>query len=460
MPQAATYLPDDKSQLEAGAKEMKARADAIAKAWAYYYGDQTLPLKISNVHGDQNVIMNLVGQAADDLVAMIGVPRFDVPGGNQREPDEAGHLRVTKSAEQQWLDDWWEAHDLAEFMGDLALSSLVAGHNFVRLFFDGDNSPQAALLDPTIISVFWDEKNRKRVLFYRLMWEATDGQRRQDIVRGDLLVGPGEAFVPWRILEYRMAKNASRWELVGDDPWEFDFPPIVDWKNAKHPHRYYGRSDVRTRLNDSLNFSASSTAKILRHHAHPKTVVTGQQLPDTVTNDPDRIIELTNPDAKMYNVEMQSDLKSSLDFMMMIRRAYFSEARVVDLASIADRLGQITNFGVRMIFSRMIDKVSETRHLHERGLQNLSHRLLVMAGFNVERANATWPEMLPIDRRELVETIEKEQGLGVLSKQTASEDLHRDYDVEAERIEEEQALAGEGLANVLTGIAQRGMLTG
>ena len=86
MPQAATYIWDDKNQLEAGANEMKARADTIAKAWAYYYGDQ-------------NVIMNLVGQAADDLVAMIGVPRFDVPGGSQREPDEAGHLRVMKSTE-------------------------------------------------------------------------------------------------------------------------------------------------------------------------------------------------------------------------------------------------------------------------------------------------------------------------------------------------------------------------
>ena len=99
MPQAATYIWDDKNQLEAGANEMKARADTIAKAWAYYYGDQTLPLKVSTVHGDQNVIMNLVGQAADDLVAMIGVPRFDVPGGSQREPDEAGHLRVMKSTE-------------------------------------------------------------------------------------------------------------------------------------------------------------------------------------------------------------------------------------------------------------------------------------------------------------------------------------------------------------------------
>ena len=366
-----------------------------------------------------------------------------------------------KSTEQQWLDDWWEAHDLAEFMGDLALSGFMAGHNFVRLYFDDGGNPQAALLDPTLVSVFWDEKNRKRVLFYRLMWEATDGQRRQDIVRGDLVLSEnGATIAPWLIFEYRMAKNASKWEWVATDPWEFDFPPIVDWKNAKRPHQYYGRSDVRTRLNDSLNFSASSTAKILRHHAHPKTVVTGGNLPDEFPNDPDRIIELNNPEAKMYNVEMQSDLKSSLDFMMMIRRAYFSEQRVVDLASIADKLGQITNFGVRMIFSRMIDKVSETRHLHERGLQNLSQRLLVMANFNVERVNATWPEMLPIDRRELVETIEKEQGLGVLSKQTASEDLHRDYDVEAERIEEEQMQSGEELANVLTGIAQRGMLTG
>ena len=39
MPQAATYIWDDKNQLEAGANEMKARADTIAKAWAYYYGE-------------------------------------------------------------------------------------------------------------------------------------------------------------------------------------------------------------------------------------------------------------------------------------------------------------------------------------------------------------------------------------------------------------------------------------
>lgn len=463
MPQAATYLPDDKDQIEAGINEMRARAADIAKAWAYYYGDQTLPLKISPVHGDQNVIMNLVGQAADDLVAMMGIPRFEVPGGSAREPDEAGHLRVSKSDEQMWLDDWWEAHDLAEFMVDLTLSGMIAGHNYIRLYFDGDDGvPQAALLDPALVVVFWDAANKTRALWYRQQWATADGgQRMQDIVRGDLVRSEsGSTIAPWVIIEYAMSKNSSRWEWVATDPWEFDFAPIVEWKNEHKPHHYYGRSDVRTRLNDALNFTASSTAKILRHHAHPKTVVSGQQLPDELANDPDRIIELTNPEAKMYNVEMQSDLKSSLEFMMTLRRAYFSEARVVDLASVADKLGQITNFGVRMIFSRMIDKVTQKRNLYQRGLEDLSRRLMVMAGFQVERVNASWPEMLPIDRRELVETIEKEQGLGVVSKQTASEDLGRDFDIELERIEEEQMLAGEGLANALVGLTQRGALTG
>lgn len=461
MPAVSGYNPDVSIDNDI-ISERTARLREIDRAWAYYYGDHDLPLKVTR--HDDNIIHNLNGQALDDMVSMMGIPRVEVAGGTQREPDAAGNLVTTRTPSQEFLDRWWAMHDMAEFMTDMALAGFVAGHVFVRLYWQASQNvempamPRAALLDARSVVACWDEADVREVLWYRISWKQAGRDRRQDIVRGDLLEdGPAQG---WVILEYVYRTNPTGWELVARDDWEFPFAPIVEWKNAKRPHQYYGRSDVRTRMNDGLNRVSSNTSKIIRHHAGPQTVVTGATLPDSIEAGPGNILELPNAEAKMYNLEMASDLGSSLEYMKMLRQAFFGEARVVDLATIGDKLGQITNFGVRMIFSRMVDLLTERRRLYGRGIEEISRRVLLMMGMAADDVTILWEKMLPQNVLEQLQALSIEAQIGTLSKQTIATELGRDFEQELERVQEEQVRGGEAVANTLVALGQRGLLGG
>jgi hypothetical protein len=459
----AQYTPPgaDKDVDQRADDERTKRTAAIDQAFAYYHGEQKLPLKTKD-----NVILNVNAQALDDMVEFLGVPRLELPGGVEREPatNDAGErvFETRKSDDQVQLEQWWDDHDLAEFLADLALSGFIAGHVFVRLYVDATDRVAAALLDPRTLTVFWDANNPRRLLWYRMSWIDGETALRQDIVPNSLLQSVPDLWTDgldplgWTILEYRHAR--AGWQLAGRDAWEFTFPPIVEWKNRHAPHSYYGRGDVKVALNDAINFVASNTSKIIKHHGGPQTVVTGGRLPDDVDSGPGTVIEITEPEAKVFNLEMQSDLGSSLAFLALLRESFFSEVRVVDLATIKDRLGQITNFGVRMLFIRMVNMLTTRRRLYGKGLAEISRRALALQGVEVARVNVTWPDLLPVDRRELVDTLEKESDLGVVSKQTMTEDLGRDFEIEQERRAEEGDDDRQAEADRLARIAERGGL--
>lgn len=434
-PANAVYIPDDKTLNEAADKERQERAKVIDTALAYYDGDHKKPLKAEKDGTNASVILNLTAQTINDNVQFLGVPALEIPGAVQREPGKDGKLVVTKDANQDALDAFWERLDLAEFVAECALFGFLTGHVFVRLY-EADDSEEliAERVDTRLVTVFWDAGRRSRPLWYRVSWQIDDKtQRRQDLVPNRLMGVEGDG---WQIIEYEL-KATNRWEVIGQDAWDFPFAPIVEWPNKTATKGYYGASDFNKQLNDAINFTASNTAKIIKHHGGPQTILTGGHLPDDVVSGPGIVLEVENPEAKMYNLEMESDLSSSLNFLNKLEARFFSEAHVVDLATIQDKLGQITNFGVRMMFIKMIDNLTMRRRAYGKGLREVSRRALVMLGQDVEKVEDIWPDMLPVNRVELVNTLTGEKALGVLSVQTASGDLGRDFDREQEQIEEE-----------------------
>lgn len=466
------YVPPGDKDLDALVDaERKQRAAAIDEARNYYHGQHKKPLK-----SGENVILNLTAQALDDLVEFMGQPRLEVPGGVSREPGADGTLQELKSDAQLALEAWWEAQDLPEFLTEVALSGMQAGHVFIRLYEDGPGVPVAALMDPRMVTVLWDAGSVYRPLWYRVLWTPDEGVLRcQDLVPGWLMAeerravdvtaaAPGmwlDVTAPadaWHIVEYEQSvATANRWQEVAHDVWLQPFAPLVEWKNQHAPHAYYGAPDVLPRLNDAVNFIASNTAKIVKHHAAPQTVVTGGHLGDDPASGPGSIIEIDEPEAKVYNLEMTADIANSLAYLDKLESRFFAEMRVVDLTGMKDKLGQITNFGVRMLFIKMLNKIATKRRLYGKGLAEVSRRALAVMGEAVERVEATWADPLPVNRTELVQTLEKEKALGVVSKQTASEDLGRDFESEQERIAEEGTKTDEALGATLERFGQRGL---
>lgn len=405
--------PSDLDEVDKIAQgERKERIEFIDLVWRYYRGEHKKPLKVRIGQPDDNVIINLCGKLIDTGVALLfgqGV-QFELAEGKQ-------------TPQEDYLDSVWRANNANIFLNDIGLSGFVTGHVFIKIVPVEGQPPRFINLDASRILVFWAEDDIDTVLFYTI---SAGKDKRQDIVRdGDT----------WLVRDLERDAR-GQWAVTNEVRWGFTWPPILDWKNLPNPNRYYGRSDLEhADLNDAVNFVASNTNRIIRYHAHPKTIGTGMLAKDVQETAVDSFWTVPTPEARIFNLEMQSDLASSMAFLNFLRTAFFSLGAGVDLNTLQDRLGQITNFGLRVLFKDALDRLELKRSLYGEALIELNRRVLEMAGYGSDNICAIhWPDPLPQARRELVEGIRLERELGLVSKETAAVNLGHDWEVEQERM--------------------------
>lgn len=490
------YNPDNSELEKMAAKERDMRAHAITNYWAWRDGNHPAPFKDKVVRDEQgvilgatrkrsedNIIINDVGQQVDDMTAFVSTPHFSIPANNDSEPDEA-----LEAALQAIL----EASEFDELGPDSIESGMVAGHFFLRLVepdneepMSIENPPAIAMLDPRNVTVFWDVERagmKNSRLWYRITWSVPGMEKRQDIVPsvmvaeqigdvepgigGDMPVLYGDPDT-WTIIESERTTGGdaatgagSKWVEKRRAFWPWAFPPIVDGKALRRPHAYYGQSFVGdTGLNNSINFVASNTAKIIRHHAHPKTVVKDAQVEALPGSD--QFIEIHSDGdvpGDVFNLEMMGDLGSSMGFLSFLRSVYYSNRRVVDPMSVREKAGQLTNFGLRTLYRTQIDLAHEIQASAGKVYKRALTLALAMMDYTEAEVMVSWDDVLPVDRKELVESLQVEVDMGLTSKQTASSDIDRDYETEQDRRAKETQDSQQATANALQLFGESGLL--
>jgi hypothetical protein len=249
----------------------------------------------------------------------------------------------------------------------------------------------------------------------------------------------------------RSGYNAN-WQLVSDVIWPYDFAPIVDWQNLPNYLGYYGKTDLTSlEINDAINFTASNINMILKHHAHPKTIGTGVRNDQVKETAVQGFWSIESPDAKVYNLEMQSDLSASMNFLAFLRSEFFSQQRAVDAQSVKDKIGQLTNFGLRVLFSDAIQKNATKQLLYGYGIKELVYRSLILMGVSIDpnTIDVDFQDPMPVNDKENSERVKLELESGVISKKTASEQLGYDWEEQAAELAEEKQASSASLGNSL-----------
>lgn len=434
MPGLAEYPLTDPGQLtELASNELAERCKAIDSAWAYYEGNHRKPLKVKAGQADDNVILNVSRKAIAQAVSLLfgELPTFEI-GDN------------AQSAQDEQLTQFWAANDAQILLHNMALQGALGGHVFTKLV-PTEAGVRLLLLNPRRITVFWQPDDMSAVTAYVIGYEQGDTEIRQDIVRQS---------GSWLVRDLVRERGRS-WEEKQALIWNFPWAPIVDWQNMPDPEEYYGDPDlVRPELNDALNFVASNTMRIIKHHGHPKTIGVGMRAADVQQTAVDGFWSVPNPEAKISNLEMQSDLGSSMAFLQLLQQWFFAEHQAVDMASFAADLGNLTNFGLRTVYKDALDKLGTKRALYGKALADISERTLALMGM-AARPTITWPDPLPFNDAEEIAGIQTEMGLGILSKETAASLRGRDWTLEQERIAEETA-ATDNIGSRLLAAFERG----
>lgn len=446
-----------KALQDAAENERRQRGERYRLASDQYDGKHKKFLKQRENAVDPNVIVNLDGEAIDQIIAF-AVP--DMPDFQTDEiietpdtpPDQAD--AVVETPLEEWIHEAWEENGDAGLLQDFVLYGCLMGHVYARIMppKDGEEYPQVLALNPSTVITYWRDDDLRTVLWHEICY-TTDRKYRIDFVNEKEFEGGGDQ---WGIYTWVYENNA--WvQSVPAEPWTYPYPPIVAWQHLRDPRRYYGKSHIlASGLNDAVNKVASDIKQILRFHASPRTIGRGVAAKDVESTSIDNFFTIPK-DADVKNVEMQSDLSSSLSFYETMRAAHADEMRVVRMTGGLEAFKGITNFGLRVAFMKMNSQNTQLHRNYERALILITRVMLALANKNAAvKLDLEWPDALPVSDLEETTVVEKQKDLGLLSKQTASEKLDLDYSKEQVRI----AAEGETVTNQAQTDGQNGMFLG
>jgi hypothetical protein len=433
----------------------------------YYMGDHRKQLKVKAGAQDENIIINFVGLAVDRSVSRLfrGGIQFQLPEGAEEQ--------------QEYLDNVWDLNKKEILLYQVALHGAVYGTPYFKISPDAiidpyteKPYPRLIAIDPEIVRIKVSPQDMNEIEEYKIEYTCLEHRngREVDVSHRELIrhadnevedeagVRYTEQSETWQIEEYEQV-GGGQWQLVMLTEWPYNFPPIIHWKNLPSLKTVYGDSDIDDAINvqDKSNFVVSNTGKIIKFHAHPETIGTGFSVKDMQNLEAavGSFHAIPNPDAKVFNLEMQSDLASSRAFALDLRQSIFDISREVDISSMADKLGQLTNFGLQVLWSDAIDKNNTKRQLFGDALLELNRRLLVLAGFEGEESRPgtiQWSNPLPVNIMEEMTADEKAISMAIVDKETVAnryfERYGKSYDDIKAAIAKQKTEDNQGNSNI------------
>lgn len=397
----------------------------------YYQGDHRRQLKVREGQGDDNVFQNYTGLVIDRSASRMlrGGVEFKLPEGS----DEA----------QAYLEEVWDANNKDIFLHQCALHGGVFGTPYIKIIVDGKEYegktyPRLVALYPEIVRIKAAADDMDKIIEYRVEYAVVSDGKETAYREITSLQPDGNSWV----ITYEIKEGYSQWRQDKPDVlWGYEFPPIIHWKNLPSLNSVYGTSDIDDIVNiqDKSNFTVSNISKIVKYYAHPQTVGIGFSV-DTLKNNRvetsvGSFTAIPNPEASVANLEMSSDLASSRALSLDLRRSLFDIGREVDLSSMADRLGALTNFGLKVLYSDALDKNDTKRQLYGAALNEVNRRLLILAGMKPVEMEVAWGNALVEDVGEEMNVDNLAIKMGIIDRQTVAERWQTRYGVDWETIQ-------------------------
>lgn len=411
-----------------------ARVEKIKVSRNYSAGYHKPQLTIRHGQANDNVTLNFIGVICQRSVSALFGKGFDLDWQDNGESEQAVYInQVFKENKEEIL--FHRAGLVGAEVGTICIKIVPV---------EGD-SPRLVLLNPEWVFIETKPDDFESILRYTIMYTIGESAYKQTIEPND---GGGS----WVVKDWEMSNTTqNKWTLKLETVWPYEFPPILNWQNLPSSNDIYGMPDITEdviALQDRVNFVASNISKIIRYHAHPKTWGSGFVNSSQTSWGADEMITLPTTGANIQNLEMQSDLASSERYLLDLRQAMFDITRTVDLDSISDKVGSLTNFGLRVLYQDFLQKTDTKRELYGDAIEELCRRLQILAGYEPLEVEVLWPEILPINKTETITAVEKSLALGILSKESSANLLGYDWEKERQRLEDEVAL-GDNLGAAL-----------
>jgi len=433
--------------------EDRGRVQAIHQARQYRIGQQREMLKVAQGQTNDNVVMNFAGLAVDRGVSLLfghGV-QFNLPGDGQTP--EAQYFRAVMDANKQQI-----------LLHRLGIYGAEAGTCYLWFLLngvvgkDGLVYPRLVAIDPEYVTIETEAEDVEIVRRYLVQYPVSgpDGKlalRKKVVERDD---GDG-----WVTRDFLVQDGGE--VCTGYEAWPYDFPPILHWQNLPGVGSAYGQADVTAdviRLQDRINFTGSNIAKIIRIYANPQRFSRMGGQDTRIEVGPDRMPNFNDPNGGIFQLDALGDLAAALAFYDRLVHAIFAVTRTVDPSDTAAKLGDLTNFGLRVLYQDALQKLGTKRELYGDALLEMGRRLLVIGGFtNTDMGTLIWPDALPENQQDLIEGLKFDLDNRLVSRQTVAQRRGYDWDLESQRMDAERVRNENDLALALLEQERQGRLS-
>lgn len=424
----------------------------IMNAWKCYQGDYPKSLKPtrSDPQAKDNIAINFAALVVDKGVSFLLGKDLDfecAPG------KEEGPVDV-------WLDECWTENKKMSLLHMMAMNGGVTGDVFVRIMLpdaaSGKKFPRVMNLDPSTVLPIWDMDDYENVIGWLRQWNAKDPETGRAVVRRQIYEPQGTS---WSIRDQISRGDSKIWIDLETTVWPFAWSPILHCQNLPMANEYFGLSDIEAhvlQVNDAINFVMSNIQRIIRIHAHPKTVAAGltaKQIEIGV----DDVIVLGNTAATLKNLEMQSDLSSSIEMYRALKELYHAVARTPEIATgKIENVGPLSGVALKILYQSLIEKNQTKQIFFGDLLTETNDRLREVGKQKPSKVAIHWQDPLPHDVKDEAEAALVLEQVGV-SKHTALTELGYDPEDEASEVAKEAKTANELGAQMMDAFDKGGL---
>jgi hypothetical protein len=423
---------------------------AVATARAYREGRQPSQLRVTPGQFDDNVTLNEAGLIVDRTVSQLigkGIS-FDFE-------DESTEADATEKTPQEILvKGTMDANHEEILFHRAALAAAESGTGYLFLQPAGIVGEDGAVytrivnMDPAFVTMDTLPNDWEIVTCYTVKYKMIDERGKEYAWKRVIRREMESVQEMWTITDYESRDNmGGQWNMVGQMDWPYPFSPMLHWQNLPTISSPYGRPDLTQDvmdLQDKINFANSNINKIIRFYAHPqrfskffppKNDASGSTTADV---GPDRMPNFNNENGGLFQLPADADLANAILHANNLKAEIHDITRSVDLNSLKDKLGQITNFGLRVLYQDNLSKIDTKRELMGDMLADLCRRLQIIAGMPPLHVDVEWEDILPINEVEQQTAVTADLAAGLISVETARDIRGYDNEREKMRIEEEK----------------------
>jgi hypothetical protein len=146
----------------------------------------------------------------------------------------------------------------------------------------------------------------------------------------------------------------------------------------------------------------------------------------------DEFWAIPSADAKVFNLEMQSELAAAYTYLAELKQLYSKVTGVPDLDPAQVNVGALSGFALRILYGDLLEATNTKRNTYGSLLSEVNARVLAVGGmaeYGTMDVRNVWPDPLPNNGIEQAQTLQIDRAHG-LSMETYL--TRRGYDVEQE----------------------------